>query len=103
MSEVTLTMPATGNAPTVAGVPIRIDKASPDATYKQLAAELRRVIAEHPEELSLDDDTGLRRLPTIHELIRDTGLSQNTIRKAVDVLRAEGLVVTAPGRGVFVR
>jgi DNA-binding GntR family transcriptional regulator len=95
-------MPARGHVPTVAGVPVKIDKTSAEPTFRQLAAELRRIIAEHPAELKLDEESGKRMLPTIHELIRDTGLSQNTIRKAVDVLRAEGLVVTAPGRGVYV-
>jgi DNA-binding GntR family transcriptional regulator len=41
------------------------------------------------------------RLPSIHDLTQETELAQNTIRAAVDVLREEGLVVTAPGRGVF--
>ncbi len=42
-------------------------------------------------------------LPSIHELMAETGLAQNTIRSAVAVLREEGLVVTAPGRGVLVK
>jgi GntR family transcriptional regulator len=93
----------TGDTPTVAGVPITIDRLSKVPTYRQLAAELRRVIAEHPEELAVDELTGNRRLPSIHELTRETGLAQNTIRAAVKILDDEGIVVSVPGRGVFVR
>lgn len=96
-------MPDAGDAPTVAGVQIRIDRLSKTPTYQQLAAELRRVIAEHPEKLENDELAGARRLPSIHELMRDTGLAQNTIRAAIKILADEGIVVTVPGRGVFVR
>jgi DNA-binding GntR family transcriptional regulator len=91
-----LTMPGYGDRPTVADVPIRIDRMSEVPTYRQLADELRRLITSG--ELKSGD-----RLPSIHELMAETGLAQNTIRSAVAVLREEGLVVTAPGRGVFVR
>jgi GntR family transcriptional regulator len=91
-----LAMPGYGDRPTVAGVPIRIDRLSEVPTYRQLADELRRLISSG--QLKSGD-----RLPSIHELMAETGLAQNTIRSAVAVLREEGLVVTAPGRGVFVR
>jgi DNA-binding GntR family transcriptional regulator len=89
-------MPDYGDAPTVADVPIRIDRMSEVPTYRQLADELRRLIASG--QVKSGD-----RMPSIHELMSETGLAQNTIRSAVAVLRDEGLVVTAPGRGVFVR
>lgn len=89
-------MPAQGDEPTVADVPIKIDRMSEVPTYRQLADELRRLI--RTGQLKSGD-----RLPSIHELMAETGLAQNTIRSAVAVLREEGLVVTAPGRGVFVR
>ncbi len=91
-----LAMPGDGDRPTVADVPIRIDRMSEVPTYRQLADELRRLIASG--QLKSGD-----RVPSIHELMAETGLAQNTIRSAVAVLRDEGLVVTAPGRGVFVR
>lgn len=94
-------MPAAGDTPTVAGVPIVIDRMSEEPAYRQLAAELRRLIAEG--SLPVDDVTGKMRVPSIHDLIRDTGLAQNTIRNAIGVLREEGIVVRVPGRGVFVR
>jgi DNA-binding GntR family transcriptional regulator len=41
-------------------------------------------------------------LPTIDQVVRETGLSPMTIRRAVKVLAAEGLVEVVPGRGSFV-
>lgn len=96
-------MPDAGDAPTVAGVPIRIDRLSKTPTYVQLAAELRRIIADHPDELKDDELTGTKKLPSTHELMRETRLAQNTIRSAIRILDGEGLVVSVPGRGVFVR
>lgn len=89
-------MPGNGDVPTVAGVPITIDKQSPVATYLQLAAEIERLITSG--ELKAGEA-----IPSYHELIRTTGLAQNTIRRALEVLRGKGLIVTAPGRGVYVR
>lgn len=83
------------------GVPIVIDRMSEEPAYRQLAAELKRLIAEG--KLPVDDVTGKMRVPSIHDLIRDTGLAQNTIRNAIAVLREEGIVVRVPGRGVFVK
>lgn len=94
-------MAAPGDTPTVAGVPIKIDKLSEVPAYQQLAAEIRRLIGEGA--LPVDDGTGKMRVPSIHALIAETGLAQNTIRNAIGVLREEGLVVRVPGRGVFVR
>lgn len=89
-------MPGAGHAPTVAGVPVKIDIKSPVPTYRQLADELRKLIAAG--KLGPGD-----KLPSLHDLVQETGLSANTIRAAFRVLKEEGLVVTAPGRGVFVR
>ncbi|SEU32332.1 GntR family transcriptional regulator, arabinose operon transcriptional repressor [Nonomuraea wenchangensis] len=36
------------------------------------------------------------------ELEQESGLSRNTVKKALDVLKNEGLLITAPGRGLFV-
>ena len=85
----------------MAGVPIVIDKMSEVPAYLQLAAEIRRLIGAG--ELPVDEERGKMRVPSIHDLIRETGLAQNTIRHAIALLRDEGLVVRVPGRGVFVR
>ncbi|MDB4873279.1 MAG: hypothetical protein JWL97_4283 [Gemmatimonadales bacterium] len=43
-----------------------------------------------------------RRLPSELALEADYGISRNTIRKAIDLLRADGLVETVPGLGIAV-
>jgi len=80
----------------VRGVPIEINKKSAVPTYLQLAGELRRLIGSG--ELKPGDA-----LPSLYELIESTGLSHSTIQRAVKLLKDEGLVVTAPGRGIFVQ
>jgi len=42
-------------------------------------------------------------LPSLTDLTQETGLAPNTIRRAIKILRDEGLVYTVPGRGTFVR
>jgi DNA-binding GntR family transcriptional regulator len=41
-------------------------------------------------------------LPSAKTLSQQHGIAVNTVMKAFDVLRAEGLVRTVPGRGVWV-
>lgn len=89
-------MRTSGNTPTVRGVPISIDKKSAKATYLQLADELRRLIAAG--DLAPGDA-----LPSLYRLVEETGLSHSTIQRAIGLLKDEGLLVSAPGRGVFVR
>jgi len=43
------------------------------------------------------------RLPSAREMRTQYQVSQATIRVAIERLRAAGLVVTAPGSGVYVR
>lgn len=43
------------------------------------------------------------RLPSEHELAQEYGTSRPTVRRAIALLKAEGLVVTEQGRGAFVR
>jgi GntR family transcriptional regulator len=66
------------------------------ALYRQLAASLRA-----------DIDTAKYGpgavIPSEAQLIRRFGVSRNTVRLAMEVLRDEGLVVTRHGRGTFVR
>ena len=42
------------------------------------------------------------KLPTEHELMEALGVSRTVVREAVAALRAEGLVVSRQGAGVFV-
>lgn len=66
----------------------------PVPPYQQLAGILRR-------RIEAGDITG--RLPSEKTLVQEFGLAQNTVRRALDALRDEGLVVTVQGLGSFVR
>lgn len=63
--------------------------------YIQIANELRRNIAESIYQLG-------DQLPTEAELSLRFGVNRHTIRRAVEVLRNEGLVRIDRGRGTFV-
>jgi GntR family transcriptional regulator len=73
-----------------------IDHLSGVPVYRQLADLLRKQIAsgEIPPRTPL---------PSTKQLSQEHGLAVGTVLRAVDVLRDEGLVVTVPGRGVFIR
>ena len=73
---------------------VEINPSSAEHTYLQLATILR-------ERIASGEITDL--LPSIMELTEQTGLAANTVRRAIAVLVDEGLVVTQPGRGTFVR
>lgn len=68
-----------------------------DATplYLQIADELRRNIEE--SVFNVGDQ-----LPTELELSKRFGVHRHTLRRAVDVLRQEGIVDVERGRGTFV-
>ena len=72
---------------------MRIDPDSPEHPYVQLAGLLRERIAS--------GDIGPR-VPSIKELGDETGLSAATVKRALGLLRDDGVIVTVPGRGTFV-
>ena len=73
-----------------------VDHRSPTPLYVQLAAILREQITAG--ELAPDAP-----LPSESYLQQEHGVSRVTVRKAVEVLRNEGLVYTLPQRGTYVR
>ena len=73
---------------------IKIDLRSREPSYLQLAAVLR----ERIESGEIPPDEAL---PSITYLVQETGLAVGTVRKAIQVLADEGLVVTVPGRGSY--
>jgi DNA-binding GntR family transcriptional regulator len=77
-------------------VEIAVDVSSPVYLYRQIADQLRAKIASG----EIAD-----RLPSLHELMDmiEPRPGYNTCRQAIEVLKKEGLVTTAPGRGTFVR
>ncbi len=72
-----------------------IDKISRKPIYEQLVDGLEREIV-----------TGLlqpqTQLPSIRELSATLGVNPNTVQRALQELDRIGIVVAAPGRGVFV-
>jgi DNA-binding GntR family transcriptional regulator len=64
--------------------------------YQQVAADLRELIAAG------DLPVGSA-IPSTNELTRRYEVSSTVARAAVNTLRADGLVVGQPGKGVFVR
>lgn len=63
--------------------------------YQQLADILRRQIASG--ELAPQ-----RPIPSKRTLMQEYSIAGGTIDRAVAVLKAEGLVKTVPGRGIYV-
>lgn len=64
------------------------------AAYRELAGTLREAVASGgypPGE----------RLPTEAELVTQTGLSRQTVRRAFQELAVEGVIYRVPGRGTF--
>lgn len=72
-----------------------LDKASPIPLYVQLAGRLESLIAEGAYPVG-------GRLPGEEELARHYGLNRNTVRHALSLLTANGLVRTERGVGSFV-
>lgn len=64
--------------------------------YQQVAADLRRLIAAGGLAVG-------SAIPSTAELTRRYGVSSTVARAAVARLRADGLVIGQPGKGVFVR
>lgn len=73
---------------------VTIDPDSPTPLYVQVAAILRARI-ESGELTS--------RLPSLRTIAQEYGVSHVTSEKAMEALRADGLVVTVVGRGTFVK
>jgi GntR family transcriptional regulator len=74
---------------------VPIDHAAPEYVYRQLAAILRAQIlsGQRPPR---------SKLPSLAEMVDEYDVAPMTVRHAIAVLVAEGLVVTMPGRGTYV-
>ena len=74
---------------------VKIDKADPTDLYEQVAAEIRRAIADgeaKPRE----------RLPPAKDLAAVLGVNTNTVLRALRLLRDEGLLEFRRGHGISV-
>ena len=75
--------------------PLSIDRSEPGALHDQVAAQIRRAIAEGeagPGE----------RLPLAKDLAAVLGVNKNTVLRALHLLREEGLLEFRRGRGITV-
>ena len=79
----------------VAGMPADLDPDGPVPLYTQLADVLRAQIAA-------GELVAGRPVPSELSLQQTYGVSRDTVRHAVEVLRAAGLVVTVRGKGTYV-
>ena len=74
----------------------KIDPTGPVPPYKQIAEIIRKRIAtgEYPKG---------SRIPTESEMVETWEVARTTARRAIALLREEGLVDTVPQRGSYVR
>lgn len=74
---------------------VKIDKGAPEPLYQQLADLLRGQI----ERGELAQRTAI---PSLVTLAADYDVSVITVRRALQVLKTEKLIITVSGRGTFV-
>jgi GntR family transcriptional regulator len=75
---------------------VTLDPYSSEPRYLQIAGLLRARIQRR--ELKPGD-----RLPSQHTLVQEYGVARMTAAKALQVLVDEGLAVTVPGMGTYVK
>ncbi len=75
--------------------PVKIDRSEAMALHDQVAADIRRAIA--------DGEAGPgERLPLAKDLAAVLGVNKNTVLRALRILRDEGLLDVRRGRGITV-
>jgi GntR family transcriptional regulator len=74
---------------------VKVDRDEPVELYEQVAAEIRRAIAEGEAKPG-------ERLPPARDLAAVLGVNTNTVLRALRQLRDEGLLEFRRGRGVSV-
>jgi len=74
---------------------VKVDRTEPTALHDQVAAEIRRAIA--------DGEAGPgERLPLAKDMAAVLGVNKNTVLRALRILRDEGLLDFQRGRGITV-
>src|SRR5436189_1357815 len=74
---------------------VRIDKQEPTELFEQVAAEIRRAIADGEAKPG-------ERLPPARDLAAVLGVNTNTVLRSLRLLRDEGMLEFRRGRGVTV-
>ena len=72
-----------------------IDREGPVPPYRQIADHLRQQIVDGTIPAG-------RRIPSMVQLEQTYGVARDTLRKATQVLKDEGLVKTVQGMGIYV-
>jgi DNA-binding transcriptional regulator YhcF (GntR family) len=74
---------------------VKVNKSDPTDLYEQVAAEIRRAIADGEAERG-------ERLPPAKDLAAVLGVNTNTVLRSLRLLRDEGLLEFRRGRGISV-
>ena len=74
---------------------VKIDKQEPTELFEQVAAEIRRAIADGEAKPG-------ERLPPARDLAAVLGVNTNTVLRSLRLLRDEGLLEFRRGRGISV-
>jgi len=75
---------------------VTIDHLTGEPAYLQLARILREMITS-------GEIAPRQPMPSIKSITQRFGVAKGTAEKALGILRTEGLVVTVPGRGIYVK
>jgi GntR family transcriptional regulator len=76
-------------------LPVKVDRHDPTDLYEQVAAEIRRAIADGEAKPG-------ERLPPAKDLAAVLDVNTNTVLRALRILREEGLLEFRRGRGISV-
>jgi GntR family transcriptional regulator len=76
-------------------LPVKVDRHDPTDLYQQVAAEIRRAIADGEAKPG-------ERLPPAKDLAAVLDVNTNTVLRALRILRDEGLLEFRRGRGITV-
>jgi GntR family transcriptional regulator len=71
----------------------RVDPLGEQYAYIQVADDLERRINDGEIEV---------KLPSERDLAEDYGVAYTTVRRAMEILRDRGLIITRHGRGTFI-
>jgi GntR family transcriptional regulator len=76
-------------------ISVKVNKTDPTDLYEQVAAEIRRAIADGEAKPG-------ERLPAAKDLAAILGVNKNTVLRSLQLLRQEGLLEFRRGRGITV-
>jgi GntR family transcriptional regulator len=76
-------------------ISVKVNKGDPTDLYEQVAAEIRRAIADREAKPG-------ERLPPAKDLAAILGVNTNTVLRSLRILRDEGLLEFRRGRGISV-